>query len=130
MSDSEKTEEQPEEPKLSLWHRLLLKVPKLSLDSFPEYFHGVFYSIVLPIFLIVTFVLTALFLVFIPFPFNYLAASVIPVFLMLYFGRTMTERFINWYKASFAKPKEWDVDKTSNEYFELLEQQKNRREKG
>jgi hypothetical protein len=127
MAETEKEEENRPVLKLSIFDKWLLKLPKLSLESFPDYFHGIFFSIVIPVFMILEFFFTIVLLVYVPFPTNLLLALVIPAFIFLYFGKTMVERFVNWYNATFGKPMEWNVDKTAKEYFELLEKQKSKK---
>lgn len=126
MSEPEK-EEKPKKLGLSVFYRLLLKLPKLSLESLPQTFHGVFYSIILPIFVFLNFLLTLAFLVFFPFPINLVLTCVVPVMVFLYFAKSMVERFISWYQATFGKPMEWNVKKAADEYIALLEKQKSKK---
>jgi hypothetical protein len=128
MAESNREEDNKPKLKLSILDRLLLKLPKLSLRSFPEYFHGVFWAVGIPLFIVLGTLFILVVLVYVPFPMNYLFAAAVPAFVILYFSKTMVERFIDWYNATFAKPMEWNVDKSSQEYFDLLEKQKAKRE--
>jgi hypothetical protein len=112
--------------KLPLFYRLVLKIP--GTDSLGN-FGGIFWSIIVPIFLILEFFLNIFLLLFFPFPINVVLTSSIPVAVFIIFIRINIERFINWWNATVEKSSlEWNPEKTMQEYLSLLEKKKKKNE--
>jgi hypothetical protein len=118
--------EEVDEKKLPWIYRLIMKIPKISLDSAPGWFHGIYWAILIPIFLAFEFLLSMLLLIFLPFPLNIVVVCIIPLAVLIFFVRIMLERDINWWRATFAKPFKWDVEKATKEYISLLKKQRSR----
>jgi hypothetical protein len=118
-----------EKSKLPIIYRLILKLPNLSLDSFPDYFSGIFWAIIIPIFLTAEIFLSIFLLVFFPFPINFISFSVIPAVVFLIFVKIMLTRLINWWNATFGEPFKWDVEKATEEYIAVLCKQKSKKNK-
>ena len=107
---------------LPWFYRLILKVPG---KSFLESSGGIFWAVVVPMFMTGEFFLTMLLLVCFPFPANLILAATIPTLLFALFIRIQLERFITWWNSVFAKSRpEWNIGKTLDEYVALLEKKK------
>jgi len=116
-----------DEDKLPWIYRLILKLPKISVKSFSD-FQGIYWTIVLPLFLVGEFFLSLFLLTAIPFPTNFVVASVIPITIFVVFVKVQLERFMNWRNLTFrSEPMEWDVKEATEEYIKLLEKQEARR---
>jgi len=116
-----------DEDKLPWIYRLILKLPKISVKSFSD-FQGIYWTIVLPLFLVGEFFLSLFLLTAIPFPTNFVVASVIPIAVFVVFVKVQLERFMNWWNLTFrSEPMEWDVKEATEEYIKLLEKQEARR---
>ncbi len=105
------------------FYRLVLKVPG---KKFLESSSGIFWAIVVPIFMTGEFFLTMLLLVYFPFPLNVMFAATIPTFLFAVFIKIQLERFITWWNSVFGKPREWNIGKTLDEYVALLDKKKDK----
>lgn len=112
--------------KLPLFYRLVLKIP--GTDSL-ENFGGIFWSIIVPIFLVLEFFFDIFLLLFFPFPINVVLTPIIPVAVFIVLVRINLGRFINWWNAAVEKSGfEWNVEKTVQEYLSLLEKKKEKNE--
>jgi hypothetical protein len=108
--------------RLPWYYRLILKIP--GADVLENISSGLFWAIVVPIFLLLEFFFTLFALVYFPFPINVCMASIIPVAILLVFIRISLERFINWWDATVNDSLEWNIDKTMPEYMKLLKKKK------
>jgi len=116
--------------KLPLAYRIILKLPKPSLDSFPEISPGIFWTIVVPVFLILEFFLSLFLLVALHFPVNIIFAGIVPTVVFLIFARITVERLINSFNAAIADQGfEWNIEKVTNEYLDCIDKQKTKKEK-
>jgi len=105
--------------KLPLFYRLILKIP--GVDFLESSASGVFWGIVVPIFLGLEFFLNLFLLLFFPFPINIVLTSIIPVAVLIIFIRISLERFINWWNLTVGgRSREWNVEETMQEYLALL----------
>lgn len=104
--------------KLPWSYRLILKIP--GADFLQNVSSGIFWAIVVPIFLILETFLSLFLLLYFPFPMNIAIASIIPALILLMFLRISLERFINWWNVTVKDSQEWNIDKTMQEYLELL----------
>jgi len=121
------SETKSDEDKLPWIYRLILKLPKISVESFSD-FQGIYWTIVIPLFLVGEFFLSLFLLTAIPFPTNFVVASVIPITIFVVFVKVQLERFMNWRNLTFrSEPMEWDVKEATEEYIKLLEKQEARR---
>jgi len=104
---------------LPWYYRLILKIPGASF--FESTASGVFWGIVVPIFLVLEFFLSMVLLLMFPFPLNIVLTAIIPVAVLLIFVRISLERFINWWNLNVGKSSlEWNVEKTMQKYIALL----------
>ena len=61
------------------------------------------------------------------FPLNYILAFLVPSVFALFWLRLQLERALNWWK-SIQEPLLWDVEKSVEEYANLLEEQRKKKE--
>jgi len=116
-----------DEDKLPWIYRLILKLPKINLDFFSD-FQGIYWAIVIPIFLVDEFFLSLFLLIAFPFPINLVVASVIPIAIFVIFVKVQLERFMNWWNSVFrSKPMKWDIKEATEKYIKLLEKQDSER---
>lgn len=110
--------------------KLFLKVPNPSLLSKFPGVQGVFWAIVVPIFLTGYFLfsvwLIALLSSFVAFPFNFLLILLIPSIIFVIFLRIIFERTAQWWRNIQAPIKEWDIAKATEELLEILKKQQMR----
>jgi len=116
--------EKKDQVKLPLLYRLILKLPKMSLESAS----GIYWAVVIPVFLVCEFVLSFFLLILFPFPINLVMTSVIPIAIFVVFVKVQLERFMNWWNLTFqSEPMKWDVKEAVEEYIKLLQKQKSKR---
>lgn len=109
---------------LPLRYRLILKVPKLSLEGYSEKFQGLFWVVLLPIFLLGDLCLNLLLLVGLPFPTNYLAFFVATSFVIMLILRILVEQTLSASNAMLKERHRWDVDKAVQGYLKILHKEK------
>lgn len=115
--------------KLPIFYRLILKLPQPTLERFPQGFQGIFWAIVIPVFLASQFFLGLFLLISFSFPVNLVLAITIPIILLIIFVRVRLELDINFLDLIMTKRScEWNVENAVNEYIDLL--QKKKTEKG
>ncbi len=108
--------------KLPWFYKLILKIPG---TDFLESAGGIFWGIIVPIFMSLDVYLTLFLLVFFPFPINVVLIATIPITILLIFIKIILERFINWWNSVFGKSRfEWNVEKAVQEYVSLLKKKK------
>jgi len=116
--------------KLPLIYRIILKLPKPSIDFLPDVSQGIFWAIVVPLFLLAEFFISLILLVTFPFPANILLISIIPTVVFLIFVRIMLERFLNLLNAAMGQQGlEWNIEKVTKEYFDIIEKRKSKKNK-
>lgn len=112
---------------LPWFYKLILKIP--GANFLGGITSGIFWSIVVPIFLVFEFFISMFLLLLFPFPTNIVLASVIPTAVFIMFVRISLERFINYWNSAVAKTGyEWNVEKTMREYLATLEKRKREKE--
>ncbi|MGC8998890.1 MAG: hypothetical protein ACP5JW_05800 [Candidatus Bathyarchaeia archaeon] len=115
-----------EEKNLPWFYRLILKVPG---TDFLESAGGIFWGILIPIFLIGEFFLSLYLLMTFPFPVNIILTFIIPAVTFTFFVKVSLRRFINWWNATFGESGfKWDVEKAVEEYVNLLKRRKGKYE--
>ncbi|MGB9676615.1 MAG: hypothetical protein ACPL0C_05455 [Candidatus Bathyarchaeales archaeon] len=118
---SEQELKEIDERSLPFFYKLILKIPKA---DFLESASGIFWSIVIPIFLVLFSFLTLFLLLFFPFPTNIILVSTIPTTVLIIFLRISLERFIKWWNLNIKEGSfEWNVEKTMQEYLELMKKE-------
>lgn len=104
---------------LPWYFRLLLKIPAVNLLG--NVSSGLFWALVVPIFMALESFLTLFLLIYFAFPVNVAFAAIIPAFLLLAFMRISLERFLNWWNSSVADTKfDWDIDRDLPGYLEKI----------
>jgi hypothetical protein len=109
------------EGSLPWFYRLLLRLPGVGrIETAP----GLFWVLVVPILVFLSILLSLVLLFTFPFPLNILLVAVVPASLFVVLVRLGLERFINlWNLIVAASAVEWNVEKSTKEYVELLENQ-------
>ena len=112
--------------KLPLFYKLILKIPG---TDFLESSGGIFWSIIIPIFLSLEFFSSLLLLVYFPFPINIILTATIPTIVFVVFIKISLERFLNWWDLTFGESRfKWNVEKTLQEYLSLLKKKEEKNE--
>ena len=105
--------------KLPFFYRLILKDPGANLIGNAS--SGIFWAIVVQIFLVLEFFLNLFLLLYFPFPINIVLTSIIPVAILIVFVRISLERFINWWNLNVGESSfKWNVEETMQEYLAIL----------
>ncbi|MEM0357826.1 MAG: hypothetical protein QXL77_05580 [Candidatus Bathyarchaeia archaeon] len=122
------TEDKPKEIKekdLPWFYRLILKIPG---TEFLGNAGGVFWAILMPIFLVAEFFFSLFLLVAFPFPINIILVSVIPAITLALFVKISLKRFINWWNANFGESRfNWNMEKTLDEYIVILQRKRGKK---
>jgi hypothetical protein len=104
---------------LPWYYRVLLKIP--GGDFLANVSSGIFWAIVVPIFLLLYAFINLTLLVAFSFPLNILLAAIIPTTLLLIFVRMSLFRFLLWWNESVVKTSlEWNVEKRLEEYLAMM----------
>lgn len=104
--------------KLPLLYKLVLKVPGV---RFLESASGVFWALIVPLFLFINMLASLFILVNLPFPSNILVAAVTPIAALLIFVRISLDRFINFWNSTISRSYfEWNIDRTIEEYIGII----------
>jgi len=113
--------------KLPWFYRLVLKIP--GADFLVSSSSGVFWAIVVPVFLVLEFFLSIFLILIFPFPVNVLLTAIISIVVFMIFIKVSLERFMNWWDSIVGESGlEWDVEKRTREYVALLEKRKEKKE--
>jgi len=124
---SENKLKQIDKNKLPWFYRLILKIP--GANFLENSSSGVFWGIVVPVFLVLEFFLNFFLLLYFPFPLNLVLTATIPVAVLLIFVRISLERSINLWNLAVGNPnREWNVEKTLQEYLALLKKREEKNE--
>lgn len=115
-----------EEEDLPFFYRLILKIPIISLNSSAA---GLFWAIICPIFIILSFFFDFIILLSFPFPINCIIAAVVPAIIFVLFLKVMLTRLINWWNnfvvSGYTQRK---IDEVIDEYMALVNKRtKNRK---
>ena len=110
---------------LPFFYRLILKIPGANyIESVSS---GIFWAIVVPIFLVLEFFLNLFLLLLFPFPLNLVLTGIIPVAILIIFLRISLEIFINWWNLNVGESMfQWNIEKTLQEYVALLKEKEKR----
>jgi uncharacterized protein YacL len=112
--------------KLPWFYKLILKIPG---TDFLESSGGIFWGIIIPIFMTMEFFLSLFLLLLFPFPINVFLAGIIPIAILIIFIKISLERFINWWNSVFRKSYfELNIEKTVQEYLNLLKKKEKKNE--
>lgn len=109
---------------LPFYLRLLLKIPKMSLESFSATFQNIFWTVLLPLMLMGYSFLNLILLILLPFPWNYASVIGVAFVLMLFMLRIFLDRELNTAKAMLKEGNfRWNVERAIEDYFQLLKKQ-------
>lgn len=109
---------------LPLSYRLILKIPKTNLV---ESASGVFWAIIVPLFIFVDSLINLYLFMWLPFPVNVALVGIVPALVFLVFLRIGLGRFINFWNLNFVRSRlEWNVKEKTKEYIDLLNKQRKR----
>jgi hypothetical protein len=108
--------------KLPFFYRVLLKIPIPAIELSVNIPSGIFYAIILPIFLFLDFFGNIYFLIGFSFPLNVLLFCVVPFVFLVIFVRVNADRFIDLWNSSVVggfTPRE--IKEVLQEYLALRE---------
>jgi len=118
-----------DEPDLPWFYKLILRLPRLSLEDFPEKLQGVFWVVVLPVFLMADFFVNLALLGCLPFPYNFVSMFAFTSIVVMLILRIFLERALNARKAIVSEGRfRWDLERSFDQYSELLERHKKDKE--
>ena len=113
-----------ERDRLPWFYKLVLKIPG---TDFLESSGGIFWAIIVPIFVLLNVLLCWFLLLCFPFPINVIFTAVTPVAVSIIFIKISLQRFLTWWDSTLGKSHfEWNIEETMQEYLSLL---KNKEEK-
>jgi len=111
-----------------LWCRVLLRIPQLNLDVFGERFQGIFWMIILPVFLICDFFMNLLVLTWLSFPFNLALLLFANLLIVLFLLRILVDRALQAQEAILNQGRfRWDIEGSFKEYLSILNEKKTRK---
>lgn len=124
--------DQASEVKLPLLYRLLLKLPAPNLSSLYAdwpWLEGIVAAIILPCLVVACGWITLWIWLSAPFgfPFNFFAGLSITFIILVFWARIQVERTLNA-AANLGKSQTYNVSKSVQEYMELLDKQRNRKQ--
>jgi hypothetical protein len=118
-----------DESDLPWFYRLVLRLPRLSLEDFPERLQGLFWVLILPVFVMVDFFVDFGLLGCLPFPYNFVSVVVFTSILVMFMLRIFLERALNTRRAIISEGRfRWDIERSFQQYSELLEKHKRDKE--
>ena len=86
--------------KLPIFYRIILKIPIPEISTGVNIPSGIFFAIVLPIFMFLDFFLNIYFLISFSFPVNLILFFAVPIAILVVFVRVTADRFINLWNSS------------------------------
>lgn len=106
------------EEDLPFFYRLLLKIPIISFTSSAA---GLFWAIICPLFIILSFFFDFIILLSFPFPINCIIAAIVPAIIFVVFLKVMLTRLINWWNnfvvSGYTQRK---IEEVIDEYVALI----------
>jgi hypothetical protein len=118
----EKKPQRIDREKLPLFYRFILKIPIPAISTFIDIPSGIFYAIILPIFVFLDFFVNIYLLIGFSFPINIFLVCVVPVVILAIFERVTADRFINWWNSGVVGGYvQRDVKEVLKEYLALQE---------
>jgi hypothetical protein len=108
---------------LPWYYRVILKIPVPEINLLQSSWGGLFWLILLLLFLALEFFLNLILLVFLSFPINVILVAIIPSAVFIMFVRINLERFISWWNSACAESGfKWNLDKSVQEYLDSIEE--------
>jgi len=105
--------------KLPLFYRLILKIPMPASFTLVDIPGGIFYAIILPIFLFLDFFLNIYFLIGFAFPINVILFLAFPFSVLVIFVRVNADRFIDLWNSSVGGFTPREVKEVLKEYLAM-----------
>ncbi len=106
---------------LPLFYRVVLKFPKLSVESFSAERQGLFWAVGLPVFVICYVFLNILLLIFLSFPYNYVIVLALGILYAMFIIRILVERELSSKRAIVRSAYfRWQIDKSLQDYLHLI----------
>ena len=107
--------------KLPFLYKLILKIPVPDLDTSS----GIFWAIIVSIFIVLNLFLSLFLLLYFPFPVNMLLISTVPAIVFIVFAKITLKRFINWWNTEVIREAaRRDLEEVLDEYIILVEKTK------
>lgn len=120
---------EPGDLEIPLLYRLILKFPRLSLDGFSDRFQGLFWGLILPIFVACDVIIDLLLIGLLPFPFNLISLFAFTSIVLMFMLRVLIERELNTRRAIMREGRfRWNVETSFQEYMNLLQGRKEDKE--
>lgn len=101
MTENERVEK-IDRRKLPLFYKIILKLPLPTIVRSIDIPSGIFWAIIVPIFMIVDFYLNIYFLVGFSFPVNLILLCIVPLMVLVIFVRVTADRFIDWWNSAIV----------------------------
>jgi hypothetical protein len=118
-----------EDSEIPLLYRIILRFPRLSIDGFSDRFQGLFWALILPIFVVSGTMATLLLMVCLPFPLNFISVVTLTSMILMFMLRIFVERELNMRRAIVEEGRfRWNVETAMQEYAQLLQKRKRDKE--
>lgn len=118
-----------EDSEIPLLYRIILRFPRLSIDGFSDRFQGLFWALILPIFVVSDTMATLLLMVCLPFPLNFISVVTLTSMILMFMLRIFVERELNMRRAIVEEGRfRWNVETAIQEYAQLLQKRKRGKE--
>ncbi len=110
-----------------LWsYRLIPKIPGVGLI---ENASGVFWGMIVPVFVMRDMFLNLYLFFALPFPINVIVIGIVPITVLIIFIRVSLERFIIFWNLMVRKSRsEWSIEGSVQEYITLLKKKADKKE--
>jgi hypothetical protein len=105
--------------KLPLFYRFILKIPLPAINMSLNVPNGIFWAIILPIFVFLDFFVNIYFLIAFSFPVNIILFCVVPVAILVVFIRVTVDRFINLWNSMLGGYAQRETEEILKEYLAL-----------
>jgi hypothetical protein len=110
---------------MPLWCRILLRIPQLDLGVFGERFQGIFWIIVVPVFLFCDFFMNLYVIMALSFPVNFVILLFTNLVIALFLLRILVDRTLQAQEAILSEGRfQWDVESSFKEYLSILNKKK------
>ena len=116
------SEKKKKRDNLPLLFRIIMKFPKLSLEGFSGEFQGIFWAMVVPIFLTAYIFLVLVFIFYLPSPINIIAVTTTTGFICALCLRILVERELKSLEMQTESSGfTWNVKESFKDYEKLIE---------
>lgn len=119
-----------EDSEISLLYRIILRFPRLRIDGFSDRFQGLFWGLILPIFVMSDTMATLLLMICLPFPLNFISVVTLTSMILMFMLRIFIERELSMRRAIAEEGRfRWNVETAIQEYAQLLQKRKRDKER-